>query len=128
MTLFGVNLDLSVTLDVWSQLRGEHTKWGLGATAIATICWNLWRERNDRIFRDLAHSTIVLYFKLILTSPFGQVSSQIERGCASRRRTIIFRRIARYKRTMTLAACDIRFEARHGQSSPSFCLFHLVFN
>lgn len=24
---------------------------------LAAICWNTWKERNDRIFRDTSHST-----------------------------------------------------------------------
>lgn len=38
--------------DGWMQ--GSNT--GLGPIFVAAVCWNIWKERNNRIFIGIAHT------------------------------------------------------------------------
>lgn len=42
--------------DAWTRLRLCKDNHGLVTRIVATICWNVWRERNDRIFNNTSHT------------------------------------------------------------------------
>lgn len=52
MALSKTRVDLSVCSSVWSRIQEGKSKWPFAAIVIVAICWNLWKERNHRIFSD----------------------------------------------------------------------------
>lgn len=85
VALFNVQFDWTTGSSVWSWLRGGHTSWGLGVIVIATIYWNLWRERHNRIFRESIQfiDNCVFHTHLDIILWVGQLSDR-ERLCISK--------------------------------------------
>ena len=67
---------------LWSSLiskvvsSGALCRWGI---SVVTICWDIWRERNDRIFRDYSRSSDQLLALIIsdIVSWIGHAPSDI---------------------------------------------------
>lgn len=53
--LFSLNIDMSVCDYVWDRARVDWRSTGLKLLVIAALYWHVWKERNNRIFKNSAH-------------------------------------------------------------------------
>lgn len=44
--------------DIWQWGWVQDSGTGLGSIFVATMCRNIWKERNNRIFTDTGHTTV----------------------------------------------------------------------
>lgn len=64
MSLFNLNLDMTIRDDVWSRAHvGSETR-GLELLIVAAIYWHIWKECNNRILKNLARSITHIWFFL----------------------------------------------------------------
>lgn len=54
-SLFGININLIDSSSIWERVRGRRGDRSLVAIVVATIYWNIRRERNDKIFNSTSH-------------------------------------------------------------------------
>lgn len=54
--LFTLYIDMLEGSDVWAGLRLCKDNRGLVTRIVAAIYWNIWREKNNRIFKNTSHT------------------------------------------------------------------------
>lgn len=46
----GLNIDMSEGCNIWTRIPGIHGKRDLRDIVVIAICWNIWREQNNKNF------------------------------------------------------------------------------
>lgn len=49
-TACGITINISHTQDIWGHLENRDLDTRVGKTLVASICWLIWRPRNNRFF------------------------------------------------------------------------------
>lgn len=66
---------------LWARIHVGNGRENFHANVVAVVYWNIWRERNSRIFYDRATPPYACACALIWLYCFGQVSFRMKNGC-----------------------------------------------